>query len=181
MIPAPLVRTIRTVLFLVAPLVCLCLPGCGYIVGGPYRHDIQTVHVPIFTSTSLRRDVEFQLTEAVHREIQKQTDFRLARESEADTKLTGRITGIKKNGLGESAFDDVRELQFQLVVHVTWEDLRGRRTSLDKQIALSPADVIALTSTGDFGPELGPSMATARKRAIDNLARQVVQLMQTPW
>jgi len=159
----------------------LSLSGCGYIVGGPYRQDIRTVHVPIFRSSSFRRDVELQLTEAVHKEIQNQTHFRLARAGEADTRLTGRIVSIHKHALSESAQDDPRELQLNLTVEVTWEDLRGNKLVMPtKQIEIPP-DVVRLLASSDFAPELGQSMATARQRAVNNLARQIVQLMQTPW
>jgi len=184
MIPPQFPTAIRKLLLLLAPFMLLPVTGCGYIVGGPYRQDVRTVHVPIFTSPSFRRDVEMQLTEAVHREIQKQTPFRLAKAHEADTKLTGRIISIRKASLGETAFDDVREAQYEMVVQVTWEDLRYGTPPTDpiqSTIPLSPSDVITLTSTGDFAPELGQSMATARQRTVDNLARQIVQLMQTQW
>jgi Lipopolysaccharide-assembly len=168
-------------MLLLAAVACLPFAGCGYMVGGPYRQDIHTVHVPIFKSTSFRRDVELQLTEAVHKEIQSHTSFRLARAGEADTRLTGRIVSIRKHVLSESAYDDPRELQLNLTVEVTWEDLRGNKLVMPtKQIEIPP-DVVKLLSSADFAPELGPSMATARQRAVDNLARQIVQLMQTPW
>jgi len=165
---------------LCATVCCAAGAGCGYMVGGPYRQDIETVHVPIFESKSFRRGVEFQLTEAVHKEIQKQTHFRLVKEPEADTKLTGRIVRIDKRVLGETAFDEPRELQYQIAIEVTWEDLRTRRILRQRKIEIAP-DVVQLLSHADFSPELGQSQATARQRATENLARQVVQMMQTPW
>lgn len=152
------------------------------MVGGPYRQDIHTVHVPIFQAPkTFRRDFEFQLTEAVQKEIQTQTHFRLARAGEADTRLLGRIVSLSKQPLSETAQDDPRELQFQMAVEVTWEDVRGGQGEITRRQVAIPPDVVRLLSTGDFAPELGQSLATARQRAIDNLARQIVQLMQTPW
>ena len=180
MTPAISVSPRRPAPLLLAVVACLPLAGCGYMVGGPYRQDVQTVSVPIFKSTSFRRDVEYQLTEAVQKEIQKQTHFRLAREGEADTRLSGRIVGVNKHVLSETAWDDPRELQLQLAVEVTWEDLRGGGEIRRQQVTIPP-DVVKLLATGDFAPELGQSLATARQRAIDTLAREIVQLMQTPW
>lgn len=153
--------------------------GCGYMIGGPYRRDIQTIHVPVFTSSSFRRDVEFQLTEAVQKEIQLQTHFRIVKEQDADTKLTGQIVQINKNVLGESAFDDPRELQYSLAIQVTWTDLRTGKDETHS-IPLAP-DVVHLLSTADYAPELGQSMATARQQAIQRTARQIVRMMQTNW
>ncbi len=157
------------------------ISGCGYMVGGPYRQDIQSVHVPIFENLTYRRGIEFQLTEAVHKQIQNETHFRLVKADAADTRLTGRILRINKRVLGETGFDDPRELQLQFVVVVRWEDLRtGKLIGPERTIQLSPEDV-SVISTADFAPELGPSMATARQRAVENVARQVVQMMEMPW
>lgn len=167
---------------LLALLTTLLLPtGCGYMVGGPYRRDVETVHVPIFTSTSFRRDVELQLTEAVHREIQKQTHYRLVKGPHADTRLTGRITRVRKRVLGESADDGARELQFEISLIVTWQDLRSNKVIVKPTTIQLDPDAQRLLAHSSFTPETGGSLATARKRAIDNLARQVVTLMQTPW
>lgn len=162
-------------------LVSLMLPvgGCGYIVGGPYRQDIRTVHVPIFESSSFRRDVELQLTEAVHKEIQKQTHFRLVKGVDADTRLTGQIVRISKYPLSESALDDPRELQYTMAVQVSWKDLRSGREQ-NQSVPIAP-EVVDLLSTADFAPEIGQSMATARQQAVERLARQIVQMMQFPW
>ena len=181
MLPALRSNLLRAVLLLVGVTASLSSAGCGYLVGGPYRQDIRTVHVPIFKSTSFRRDVEFQLTEAVHKEIQKQTHFRLVKEEDADTKLSGRIVGIRKTPLSETGNDDPRQLQWNLVIEVTWEDLRGRKMVMPTQQIEIPPDVVKLLSSADSAPELGQSMATTRQRAIDNLARQIVQLMETQW
>ncbi|MFQ5731944.1 MAG: LPS assembly lipoprotein LptE [Planctomycetaceae bacterium] len=164
-------------------LLLLCvLPSCGYTLGGLYRRDVATVHVPMFKlDGTFRRGVEFQLTEAVQKAIQNQTDFRLASERDADTQLVGRIVGINKRTLGEDGNDEVRESQYELAVRVSWVDRRNQRSYIREKDVPIPPDVVPLFSQSAFAPELGQSMATARQRAVDNLARQIVQLMQTPW
>ena len=150
------------------------------MIGGPYRSDIRTVHVPIFTSSAFRRGIEFQLTEAVQKEIQLQTDFRLVKGADADSRLTGQIIRINKFVLGETAFDEARESQYSLAVQVTWEDLRTGE--VQRQTAsIAPADVVHLMATSDFAPEAGQSQATARQQAVQRLARQIVRMMQYPW
>lgn len=179
--PRPtIVRLQRTRLWL---LLSLCsLPACGYTIGSPYRGDISTVHVPVFTSNgTFRRGVEFQLTEAVQKTIENQTDFRLAKECDADTQLIGRIIGLNKRRLGEDGNDEVREAQYELVVQVSWVDLRNNRTEIRQQTIPIPPDVVPLFSQASFAPEIGQSMASARQRAVDTMARQIVQLMQSQW
>ena len=154
--------------------------GCGYMVGAPYQAHIQSVHVPIFTSRSFRRGIEFELTEAVHKEIQNRTHFRLTKGPYADSRLTGEIVHLEKRVLGESAFDDARELQLSLAVQVTWEDLRTGEILDQQNIPLEP-EMVHLISTGDFAPEVGQSLATAKHQAVQTLARQIVQMMEAPW
>jgi hypothetical protein len=173
---------------LLAILVCistagtasLTLTGCGYTVGSTYQAEIRSIYVPTFTTDSFRRGIEFQLTEAVHKEIQAQTHFRLVKQPQADTRLIGHIVDVRKDRLGETGFDDPREVQFQLAVEVTWEDLRTGEILMQQRMPIAPESV-HLLSTGDVAPELGQSYATGAQDAIDRMARQIVQMMETPW
>lgn len=161
-------------------LVALALSGCGYTVGNAFQAQVQTVSVDIAGSESFRRELEFQLTERVHREIQNRTPFRIAHEANADTRLVARIVSAEKFPLTQTTFDDPRELQMNLAVEVKWEDLRSGQVIACQQIPIGP-DSVALLSTASFAPEVGQSRATAEREAVDNMARQIVDLMETPW
>jgi hypothetical protein len=163
-----------------AIVITLFLSGCGYMVGGPYDQQIHTVHVPTFTTESYRRGMEIQLTEVVQKQIQTRTPFRLAKEPEADTRLTGRIVRVGKQVLGESKFDDPRELQLRFEVAVTWEDLRTGRILAEQRVPLEP-EVLRLVSESSFAPEVGQSLATGTQEALERIARQIVELMETSW
>ena len=164
-------------------LVGLCvvmISGCGYMVGSVHQADVRSVHVPIFTSNSVRRGLEFQLTDAVRKEFHKQTHFRLVKDGTADSRLTGRIVRLNKRVLGESRFDDPRELELAVAVEITWEDLRNGQIIAQQRVPLEN-DQIRLLSTGTFAPEVGQSLATAEQQAVDRLARQIVEMMELPW
>lgn len=161
-------------------LLALFATGCGYVVGSPYGSEVRSVYVPMFTSVTFRRGLEFQLTEAVQKQIQMRTPYRLLKEPDADTRLTGKIVSDNKSLLGETGFDDARELQLNLVVEVTWEDLRTGQILAQQRVPLSP-DVVTLTSQAEFAPEVGQSRATAERAAVDRLARSIVDMMETPW
>lgn len=160
--------------------VLLLLSGCGYVVGGAYVPDIRSVHVPTFTSDSFRRGIELQLTEAVQKQIQMRTPYRLTHGRSADTRLSGHIVEIRKDVLGETMFDDPRELQFTLAVEVTWEDLRNGQVLARQQIPIRP-EMVQLISHADFAPELGHSLATVTQDAVDSMAQQIVGMMEAPW
>jgi hypothetical protein len=154
--------------------------GCGYMVGNVYQSEIRSVHVPIFTNTTYRREIEYQLTESVQKQIQQRTPFRLARANEADTQLTGRIVQLRKNRMSETANDDPRQLEYALYVEVTWQDLRTGKLLAEQQVPIN-ADVVQLQSQVSFAPEIGESLATATQTAVDQLARQIVDMMEAPW
>jgi hypothetical protein len=154
--------------------------GCGYTVGTDFRQDIKTVAIPIFENETNRRGIEFQLTEAVQKEVTKRSQFRLAKGLEADTRLTGKIVGFRKDVLGETAQDDPRELQISLMVKVRWEDLRTGTLLAEQELPLSP-DAIPMSIQAEFSPELGQSLATAMDDALHSMARKIVNLMETPW
>jgi hypothetical protein len=163
-----------------ALVLAVLLSGCGYMVGSGFSPDFKTVAVPIFENDTFRRGLEYQLTEAVHKEIQNRSPYRLARGSDADTRLTGRIVQVRKDVLGENNNDDPRQLQFSILVRVTFENLRTGEILAQHEVPVDPQAIPLITQAG-FAPELGQSQATATQSAIDQLARQITSLMETPW
>lgn len=156
------------------------LPGCGYTVGGAYDPEIRSVYVPMFTSEMFRRDIHIELTEAVQKEIRGRTPFRLTTEERADTRLTGRLVDVRKDLLGETAYDDPRQLQLSIGVEVLWEDLRGGRVLARNTLPID-AQTHQLLTQANFAPEVGQSQATAKHEALTRLARRIVDKMETPW
>ena len=156
------------------------LSGCGYMLGNAFEPEIHTVHIPVFASNTDRRGVEFMVTEAIHREVKQRSSLRLAKPPYAQTRLTGRIVDVRKDALGETRFDDARELQLQLAVQVRWEDLRTGEVLAQQRIPLR-ANVRQLVATSEFAPEVGQSLATGTSQAVQELAAQVVDMMELPW
>jgi len=163
--------------------------GCGYVVGSPYRAEIRTVHVPTFTNDAyqasynndgFRRGFELQLTEAVQNQIQTRTPFRLSKSENADTRLRGRLVSVGKTVANQNKYDDPRELELSLGVEVIWEDLRSGAV-LARQTVPVNAQVAQAVVNISFAPESGQSLATATQTAVDQMARQIVGLMETPW
>ena len=149
------------------------------MVGQPYNPTVRTVEVPIFETSSHRRGLDVQLTEAVQKQIQLRTPFRLVKDG-GDTRLSGRIIDLRKSVLGETRFDDPRELQINLVLDVVWEDTRSGKVLAQEQYSLAP-ELVSLRSQADFAPEVGQSLATALQQSINQMARQIVGLMESPW
>lgn len=148
-------------------------------MGRGFESKIQSVYVPIFTSQSDRRGLEFQLTEAVLKEIQDQTPFLIVDEPIADTKLIGKIVSTRKRVLGETRYDDPRELQMSLAVEVRWENLRTGEILAEKRVPISE-NAIQLIQRSEFAPEVGQSLATSYQQLVDGMAREIVEMMEAP-
>ena len=149
------------------------LDGCaGYQIGNRslYRTDLQTIHVPMFKSNALRIDLGEWLTEAVIKEIEMRTPYKVVSGPLADSVLTGSILwGDRKQVLSENINDEPRNLIYQAAVHITWIDHSGR---------ILVQSVVSLGA--DFVPEAGQSITTAEQAAIRRLARQIVSQLEAP-
>lgn len=163
--------------------------GCGYVVGSPYGAEVRTVHVPTFSNDAyqasynndgFRRGIELELTEAVQKQIQLRTPFRLVKEAGADTRLTGRLVSVNKRNSNQNRYDDPRELDLTIGVEILWEDVRSGQVLAQQTVPVS-AHLAQSMVTTSFAPETGQSMATATQDAVTQMARQIVSLMEAPW
>jgi hypothetical protein len=168
-------------------LLCVSLgifvSGCaGYRFGTAslYPPDIRTVYVPMFESDSLRRGLSERLTEAVIKEIELKTPYKVVSDPNADSILTGRVLNDIKRVTVEDRYDQQRENEVTLLAEVNWVDRRGDLIGSRGNLPI-PESLITLTGTGIAVPEFGQSIATAQQQAIDRMAEQIVSLMETPW
>ena len=164
-------------------LTALLFSGCAsYQIGNKslYTGDIRTVYVPVFQSSSFRRNLGERLTEAVVKEIEGKTPFKVVSDPNADSILSGRIVQESKSVLVPSLSGDAREVQTAMVVQVNWVDRKGQRLRDDRNIPL-PSEIADVTGTGNVVAEVGQSIATAQQQAICRMAEQIVGLMETPW
>jgi len=170
--------------FAVNLLILLASGGCaGYRVGNAtlFRPDIETVYVPVFQSSSLRPGLGERLTEAVIKEIELRTPYKVVGSLDrADSILTGRITSETKRTVVENPYDDPREIATRLQVEVQWIDQRGRTLSAEETIPVPP-ELSTVVAEATFVPEVGQSLATAQQAAIQQLAAQIVGMMENPW
>lgn len=170
-------------------MLSLSWSGCGYVVGSPYGPEVRTIHVPTFTNDAyrpsytndgFRRGFELQLTEAVQNQIQTRTPFRLVKSDQADTRLTGRVVSVDKSVANQNKYDDPRELELSIGVEVIWEDLRSGAILAQQTVPVDAKIAQAVVNTS-FAPESGQSLATATQEAVNQMARQIVSLMEAPW
>lgn len=208
----------------------LLLPACqgdgqiclfGYTSRPNYDTHIKTVHVPIFKNLTMWRGFEFELTQAVVREIEAKTPYKVVSQAScADTELTGTIVSFQKNIINRTQLNEIREAQTTLGVEVVWKDLRtgeilskprppgtlppavppmlAQNVLPNGQVGPPPAILppvpvppppagqtpgppVLVQSLGDFIPEVGGSITTAQQQNVNQLAIQIVSMMEIPW
>jgi hypothetical protein len=168
----------------VVALACLVpLAGCaGYQVGNwtLYPANIQTVSVPIFESNSFRRDLGERLTEAVVKEIELKTPYKVVNDARADSVLSGRIISDVKHVVANNPYDEPRQVEVNLKVQIQWLDRNSNCIQPMKPIPL-PSELATISESATLTPEVGQSVATAQQEAIQRMARQIVRMMEAPW
>ncbi|HEV3116019.1 MAG TPA: LPS assembly lipoprotein LptE [Gemmataceae bacterium] len=170
----------------------------GYTTKPNYDMGIRTVRVPIFKNQTFYRGLEFSLTQAVVREIEAKTPYKVVGEGcSADTELTGNIVNYTKAILNRTQLNEVREAETTLSVEIVWRNLNTgeilSRPLSGKEAPPPPLTnptpgaapprppVVLVQSIGHFIPEIGGSLATAEKENVDRLAVQIVSMMEKGW
>lgn len=166
-------------------LASLLCGGCAcYQIGARtmYRPDIQTVYVPMFASESFRRGLGERLTEAVVREIESTTPYKVVSQEVADSTLSGELIADQKVVIAENGLDEARVIQETLTVVYRWTDSRGNALREPLSLSLAPAlSADSINTSSKYVPEAGQTMAIAQEEAIRDLAVQIVRNMQAPW
>src|SRR5579885_2377559 len=176
--PRPALRLATIALALVAAT----LAGCRmYLVGNCslYPPDIRTVYVPVFDSMDYRRYMGERLTEAVVKQIELKTPFKVVNTPDADSILTGKLMVDQKGVLVKPPTDEQRLIQNTLVVQVSWVDRRGNQVRPDATVPL-PDSVVNITQVTNLVPEVGQTIATQQQIAIQRIAEQIVSMVEAP-
>jgi hypothetical protein len=164
-------------------LFVVMLAGCiGYHVGtnSLYAADVATVYVPMIESDSYRRDLGERLTEAVVKEIELKTPYKVVSTPDADSVLTARLTSDTRRRLIQNGFSDPRVSETDIRAEVNWVN-RRRQPMVPVQMIPIPAELLAINQTTNIIPEAGQSVATSQQQAIQRLAQQIVGTMEAPW
>jgi len=180
----------RRLILLLVPLALAAIAmtaGCAsYRFGNNtlYASNVRTVYVPMIQSDSFRTtpaiDMGERLTEAVCKEIEKRTPFKVVgSEAGADSVLTARIVADTKRMVVESPTDQSRFVEMNYQTLVTWAD-RGGTVIASGEVPL-PAATVDVGQSAALVPEFGRSVVTTQQEAIIKLAQQIVGLMEEPW
>lgn len=149
--------------------------GCGYTPAEPYPEQVSTVSVPIFENRTFYRGVEFQLTEAIIKQIHLRTPYKVVPSDRADSELIGTIVAIDQDRISRRRQGGVPEqVQLRLTVDMRWRDLQSGDILADRA---------GLSAIGRYVPSQ-PASEThtiGSREAIDQLATAIVSNMRGEW
>lgn len=156
--------------FLILPSL---LTGCGYSTKRPFSDDIRTIHVEMMQSREFRRELEFRLTESLVKRIEMDTRYRIAPKCSADALLTGEILNVENRTFGNDFRTDLpREIGSTVVIRFRLQDLQSGDLLVDRPRFVYQTSYI---------PPVGEDFSDAMTRAMDGLAEQMVESMESAW
>ena len=158
---------------LAVPAIAVLSAACGYSDEPLHRTSVRSVYVDMFQSREFRRGIEFQLTEAVRKEIDRATPYRNAPRERADTILSGEVLEWREDTIGRDFITDrPRETAASLAVRFRWQDMRTGRILAEQDRLVTTVQYVRLA---------GEDTYNARDEAAAKLARRLVEAMETGW
>lgn len=164
-------------------LLLLTCVGCANYQAGSgtlYAPDVHTVYVPMIESESFRRDLGERLTEAVVKEIELKTPFKVVGDPSADSVLTVRLLPDRRTVIAEDGLDQARYLENELHAEVSWINRRRLPIIPTQNLALPPG-MVDVRQNSLLIPAAGQTVASSQQLAIARLAEQIVGTMEEPW
>ncbi len=163
-------------LALVVSLVgCASDPRDGYSWSSAHDESVRTVHVPMFGNKTFFRGIEMELTDAIVKEIQANTPWRVVSQGNADTVLSGTVTNsdLRAVSIGEGS-GLVQEQGVEIVLEFAWRNNRTGKVIVERK-NFKGADIFIPARL------VGESLETGQNAAIQRLAKSVVAELRSNW
>ncbi len=154
---------------------CATDPTQGYSMASLLPEDVTTIAVPIFQNDTYNREVNFDLTDAVIKEIQSRTPYRVVPQSRAETVLLGHVRGVELDQLSKSRITGLsEEVILSVTIDFQWKDLRNDRLLVERK---------SFAGQGLFVPSApsGEPIELGEFAAVQQLARDIVSEMRSSW
>ena len=154
---------------------CASSPTEGYAATSPFPSKYRSVALPVFRNDSLMRGFERDLADALVKQVEQSTPYKVRSEAAADTALRGTITSVDLVQLSKDPGTGLaNEMMVRMRVDFEWTDLRtGERIVAKSGVESSALFVPSYPAREPL--ELG------RFVAVEQLARDLVAAMQSNW
>lgn len=152
-------------------VVCV-VAGCGYSTRYVAPQGVRTVAVSVLENRTLYSGVEFELTDAIIKEIASKTPLRIAAAGEADAQLRGSLQDYGLRVLRRDTEGAVAEYQLRALVNM-------ELISTDTGETLRKVDGAGWELS--YLPIRGETEEAARLELLRRLARKVVARTFETW
>ena len=154
---------------------CASDPTQGYAFASPFPGGIETVAVSVFENETYEGGVEFEFADALIKEIEARTPYKVTSAKRADTILTGRIRNVERDQLSKSRVTGLsEEVTLGVTIDLNWRDRRTGESLLELR---------SFTANSLFVPSrpTGEPIELAEFGVVQHLARDIVSEMQADW
>lgn len=147
--------------------------GCGYSAKTNFPTDVQSVQVKMFGNRSFYRGVEFDLTEALVKEIELRSPYKVVSNAAADTLMEGTVVGVNQIRLSRRREGGLpQEMEVQILVDFVWRNQRTGKIITDRK---------GLTVIGRYVPAAEETRSAGQHEAVQKMATQIVSAMAAQW
>ena len=154
---------------------CTSNPSQGYASGAMYSSKFRSVAVPLFKNNGTDRAVQFQLGDALVKEFEQMTPYKVTSEGRAETVLRGTITAVTMNMVSQSLGTGLpEEMAFGVTVDFEWLDMKTGKPIVSRAGFKSTAVFVASL------PNNQP-IDLARFAVAQQMARDIVASLQGDW
>jgi len=168
-------------LFLLAVSFLPLAGGCGYTQKTVLPRGIKTIHVETFQNQiSLGRvyayepGLEIKITNAVIRRLHQDGNLKVASREKADAILKGELIGFDQEGTRFTGLERIEEYRLYVVTSIRLKDAKSGETLWVEPNFSGDASYFVV------GPR-AVSRAKATERAIERLARNIVDRIVEDW
>jgi hypothetical protein len=171
-------RLVPAGMFLSFCALCLGLCGCdgiaGYSSESMFPKDVRSVCLEMFDNQTFRRGVEYELSDALGKRIEADTPYKIISDSDrADSVISGQIVSIGESALSiDREIGAVLEKEVELRAVVNWKNLRTGQLMIDH---------VRVSASASYSPFQQQDFKYASALAANNLARNIVELMERKW
>jgi hypothetical protein len=128
----------------------------------------------MFDNQTFRRGVEYELSDALAKRIEVGTPYKIVSDSDrADSVMSGQIVSIGEMALSvDREVGTVLEKEVQLQAVVSWKNLKTGELLIDH---------INVDASASYSEYQMQDFKYASSLAANNLARNIVELMERKW
>lgn len=165
---------VASCLFFLLPA-CSSDPRQGYAFEGAHDSSVRTVAVPVFQNPTYSRTLEVELTDAIIKEIQRSTPWRVTREGNANATLAGTLSDSTLRRLATNSGSGlVQEMEVTLTVDFEFKDNRTGKVLVGRRNFSASESFIPTTGIQE-------RIEAGQHATIQRLAKDIVAELRSAW